>query len=74
MPAELHDEKHQPDIKNGSSIGMPLDQFTDAAIDGLIKGEEQIGVGMAGDWFDAIEPPRKEKFAQLTELYKRGAP
>ena len=22
--AELHDEKHQPDIKNGSQIGMPL--------------------------------------------------
>lgn len=27
--AELHDEKHQPDIKNGSSIGMPLAEFTD---------------------------------------------
>ena len=27
--AELHDEKHQPDIKDGGSIGMPLDEFTD---------------------------------------------
>jgi len=29
VQTELHDEKHQPDIKNGRSIGMPLDQFTD---------------------------------------------
>lgn len=74
MLAELHDEKHQPDIKNGSSIGMPINEFTDAAINGLMKGEEQIGIGMAGDWLDSIEPPRKEKFVKLTELYKRGAP
>jgi short-subunit dehydrogenase involved in D-alanine esterification of teichoic acids len=29
VQTELHDEKHQPDIKNGSSFGMPLDEFTD---------------------------------------------
>jgi short-subunit dehydrogenase involved in D-alanine esterification of teichoic acids len=28
VQTELHDEKHQPDIKNGRSIGMPLDEFT----------------------------------------------
>ena len=27
--AELHDTKHQPDIKDGGSIGMPLDEFTE---------------------------------------------
>lgn len=27
---ELHDEIHQPDIKNGRSMGMPLDEFTEA--------------------------------------------
>lgn len=27
--AELHDEKHQPDIKNGRNIGMPLGDFTE---------------------------------------------
>lgn len=29
VQTELHDKKHQPDIENGSSMGMPLDQFTD---------------------------------------------
>ena len=29
VQTELHDEKHQPDIKDGRSMGMPLDQFTD---------------------------------------------
>lgn len=28
VQTELHDEKHQPDIKNGRSLGMPLDEFT----------------------------------------------
>jgi short-subunit dehydrogenase involved in D-alanine esterification of teichoic acids len=29
VQTELHDEKHQPDIKDGRSMGMPLDEFTD---------------------------------------------
>jgi short-subunit dehydrogenase involved in D-alanine esterification of teichoic acids len=29
VQTELHDEKHQPDIQNGGSIGMPLDEFMD---------------------------------------------
>lgn len=28
VQTELHDEKHQPDIKNGHLLGMPLDEFT----------------------------------------------
>lgn len=28
VQTELHDGKHQPDIKNGRAIGMPLDEFT----------------------------------------------
>lgn len=29
VQTELHDAKHQPDIKDGHKIGMPLAQFTD---------------------------------------------
>lgn len=29
VQTELHDEKHQPDIKNGRQVGMPLDEFTE---------------------------------------------
>lgn len=30
VQTELHDEKHQPDIKNGRQMGMPLDEFIEA--------------------------------------------
>lgn len=30
VQTELHDEKYQPDIKNGRSLGIPLVEFTEA--------------------------------------------
>lgn len=62
VQTELHDEKHQPDIKNGRLIGMPLDEFTDAAYRGLIEGLDQIPVGMSKKIFDAFETKRQEIF------------
>jgi short-subunit dehydrogenase involved in D-alanine esterification of teichoic acids len=62
VQTELHDEKHQPDIKNGRLIGMPLDEFTDEAYRGLIEGLDQIPVGMAKKIFDAFETKRQEIF------------
>ena len=29
VQTELHDEKHQPDLKQMGKIGMPLKEFTD---------------------------------------------
>ena len=31
VQTELHDEKHQPDMKNGRELGMPLDEFVEGA-------------------------------------------
>ena len=62
VQTELHDEKHQPDIKNGHLIGMPLDEFTDEAYRGLIEGLDQIPVGMSKKIFDAFETKRQEIF------------
>ena len=62
VQTELHDEKHQPDIKNGRLIGMPLDEFTDAAYQGLVEGLDQIPVGMSKKIFDAFETKRQEIF------------
>jgi len=45
VQTELHDERHQPDIKNGRAIGMPIGEFTDEAWEGLVKGEDEIWVG-----------------------------
>ena len=47
IAAELHDEKHQPDIKNGRQIGIPLNEFTDKAYAGLAAGQDQVPVGLA---------------------------
>ncbi|KAI1614192.1 hypothetical protein EDD37DRAFT_682945 [Exophiala viscosa] len=68
VQTELHDEKHQPDIKNGSSMGMPLDQFTDQAYAGLANGSEQIPVGMAQQSFDNFEIKRQEGFAKMVKM------
>jgi hypothetical protein len=63
----LHDEKHQPDIKNGGQIGMPLDEFTEEAYQGLAAGKEQIPVGSAKVRFDSFEPQRQETFHGLVK-------
>ncbi|KIX93797.1 uncharacterized protein Z520_10422 [Fonsecaea multimorphosa CBS 102226] len=67
VQTELHDEKHQPDIKNGRSIGMPLDEFTDKAYTGLASGQEQVPVGQGEQVFNAFELKRQEVFAQMVK-------
>jgi short-subunit dehydrogenase involved in D-alanine esterification of teichoic acids len=45
VQTELHDAKHQPDLKGGSAIGMPLEQFTEEAFQRLAaRKEDQISV------------------------------
>lgn len=68
--AELHDEKHQPDIPKGSLIGMPLNEFTDEAISGLEKGLEEIPVGQAKQSYSAVEPQRQAIFRKIIEYMK----
>lgn len=42
VQTELHDERHQPDIKNGRSMGMPLDEFTQAVSTMHVLGNHGI--------------------------------
>lgn len=65
MIAELHDEKNQPDIKNGRQIGMPLDQFTNEAYAGIAAGKEEVCVGDAAGWYNAFEPQRQQIFEKM---------
>ncbi|KAL9600496.1 MAG: hypothetical protein Q9219_003147 [cf. Caloplaca sp. 3 TL-2023] len=65
VQTELHDEKHQPDIKNGRQIGMLLAQFTDEAYAGLAAGKEEVAVGDALDWYNAFEPQRQQVFNRM---------
>ncbi|KAL8833136.1 MAG: hypothetical protein Q9170_004468 [Blastenia crenularia] len=65
VQTELHDEKHQPDIKNGRQIGMPLDQFINEAYNGLAAGKEEVVVGDAAGWYNAFEPQRQQVFNKM---------
>jgi len=61
VQTELHDEKHQPDIKNGRAMGMPLDEFTDQTWAALAEGKEQIPIGFAQMAYEAFENTRQER-------------
>lgn len=67
VQTELHDAKHQPDIKNGGAIGMPLEDFVDETWAGLESGSEQIAVGMSKNAFDGFERTRQEMFRKMTD-------
>lgn len=68
VQTELHDAKHQPDLKDGHLIGMPLQEFIDEIWDRLVQGEEQIPIGSARDVFNAFEVKRQELYRDMTEL------
>jgi len=70
VQTELHDEKHQPDIKNGRSIGMPLDQFTEETWAGLCERKTDIPIGMAKKSYESWEMTRQEEFKQLAKMFK----
>ncbi|KAF2221852.1 hypothetical protein BDZ85DRAFT_264492 [Elsinoe ampelina] len=71
VQTELHDEKHQPDIKNGRQIGIPLKDFTEETYKGLSAGQEEIAVEAAKRWHDAVETPRQQAFHKMTEMMKK---
>ncbi|KAJ8059522.1 hypothetical protein OCU04_011180 [Sclerotinia nivalis] len=72
VQTELHDENHQPDIKNGRNIGMPLDEFTEEAWKGLERGDEDIPVGttLKGFGYEVVEMGRKKLFGEMMEKMK----
>ncbi|KAF2874391.1 short-chain dehydrogenase/ reductase-like protein [Massariosphaeria phaeospora] len=72
VQTELHDEKHQPDIKNGRSMGMPLDEFTEDSWAKLVKGDDQIPVGFAEAAFEKFENARQESFQQMAKQVKES--
>lgn len=68
VQTELHDERHQPDLKNGREIGMPLEAFTDGVIEGLRSRDDVFAVGAQGQaLLDGFERQRQEVFVQGVE-------
>ncbi|MCJ1290870.1 hypothetical protein MMC34_002412 [Xylographa carneopallida] len=72
VQTELHDAKHQPDIKNGSQIGMPLADFTNEAYAGLAAGDEQVAVGSSKQSFDTWEAQRQKAFRGMIKAMSGG--
>ncbi|KAJ5634647.1 hypothetical protein N7528_002489 [Penicillium herquei] len=68
VQTELHDAKHQPDLKDGHLIGMPLQEFIDEVWTRVSNGEDQIAVGSAKDIYEAFELKRQEMYHQMTEM------
>lgn len=52
-------------------MGMPLDQFTNEAYEGLAAGKEEIAVEDAQDWYDKFEPARQELFHSMAQATKQ---
>ncbi|PYH42573.1 putative short-chain dehydrogenase/oxidoreductase [Aspergillus saccharolyticus JOP 1030-1] len=68
VQTELHDAKHQPDLKDGHLIGMPLQEFVDEVYARLVGGEDQIPVGSAQEIFEAFEVKRQTLYQGMTEM------
>lgn len=72
VKTELHDEKNQPDIKNGGDIGISLEEFLDEAWKGLEEGKEDVPVGMAKRSYEGWEMERRKMFEGMVERMRDG--
>lgn len=79
VQTELHNEKHQPDLKPGvgAQTGITLADFLREAWEKLETGEEEIMVGdmtknMAGDWEQQRQAEFKQRFKFISEANKRN--
>lgn len=71
VQTELHDERHQPDIKDGRQIGMPLQEFVSETWDGLQAGHDAIAVGMSKQAWDGFETKRIEIFKESSKQMEK---
>ena len=79
VQTELHDAKHQPEMGDrGKDMGMPLNEFTDEAYEGLCKeGEagEQVPVQLVKTFmgFNTWEQERQKTFQKMSAHIKQMA-
>ncbi|CDO76626.1 hypothetical protein BN946_scf184868.g40 [Trametes cinnabarina] len=65
VESELHD--HQGKTPALSKVWMPLKEFTDRAIEGLIRGDPNVPVGSAAQQFDQFEKGKQEAAQKFYE-------
>lgn len=71
VQTELHDAKHQPDMKDGGRIGMPLDEFAEECWNGLREGRDAVPVGRAKEMWE-WEEERGRRFGEIAKMMKGG--
>lgn len=67
VQTEIHDEKHQPDLVDGGSIGMPLEQYVEEMVKGLERGEEEFAVGHGTGMLEGFEAERKRMMVGMAD-------
>jgi len=74
VQTELHDAKHQPDIKDGGNIGIPLSEYVESTWSQLCEGKEQVPVGMSAMGFkeDGFETKRQGAMHGMWKAMKAG--
>lgn len=68
VQTELHDEKHQPDLVGGGSIGMPLEAFVEETMQGLQDGKEEFAVGPGQAILDGVEAERQRLMMGMVDM------
>ncbi|KIV86290.1 hypothetical protein PV11_01908 [Exophiala sideris] len=76
VQTELHDERFQPNHKNGREIGMPLGAYTGAMYAGLKKGDDEVYIGPGAEAAkNGFEASRQQAFRamlpQVEEMLKK---
>ncbi len=51
---------------------MPLDEFTKLTIEGLLKGDDDVPVGMSGGVFQKFEAGKSQMAVHLMKNHKAG--
>jgi len=75
VQTELHDAKHQPEMGDrGKNLGMPLDEFTEEAWEGLSADDnEQVPVQGVKTFmgFNTWEQERQKTMMKMNEMMKK---
>ncbi|KAI1480492.1 NAD(P)-binding protein [Daldinia eschscholtzii] len=69
VKTELHSQQAELVAIGQGDIGIPVEQFTDEAWEGLVRGDEEIPVGQIKERFEAIEGPKRAPFQKIVETF-----
>jgi len=70
VQTELHDKAVQPDIEDGRSLGMPLEDFVEETWNDLNEGNPygEFPIGQTKHWYASVEPGRKYALAKMPNV------